>query len=253
MSKNPLASKVALVTGAARRVGAEIASILHEAGLNVVLHYNASEDAANTLCERLNQKRPHSAIAIHADLLEPESAEELVRKSVSVWQRLDVLVNNASRFYRTNLGEVTSYAWDDLMNSNLKAPFFLSQAAAPALAANQGTIINIADINAQRPLHNYAVYCLSKSGLVAMTKILAKELGPEIRVNAVSPGAVMWPEGANALSEAEKQKIINSTTLLRAGSPKDIAQAVLFFVRDAGYVTGQVLNIDGGRLLGVDN
>lgn len=249
MQKNPLAAKVALVTGAARRIGAEIARTLHDAGMNIVLHYNASEDEAVSLCDKLNQERPSSAVAIRADLLEPESAQSLIHQSAAVWQRLDVLVNNASRFYRTMLGKVTEYAWDDLMNSNLKAPFFLSQAAAPYLAANEGSIINITDIHAERPLRDYSVYCISKTGLLAMTKVLAKELGPLIRVNAVAPGAIIWPEGENKLSDSEKKKILDQTALLRAGGPEDIAKGVLFFVRDAQYITGQVLNVDGGRML----
>lgn len=248
MQKNPLTSKVALVTGAARRIGAEISRKLHAAGMNIVLHYNASEEDATQLCLQLNAKRPHSAVAIRADLQQEES-EMLVEKAGQAWQRLDVLVNNASRFYRTSLGKVTDYAWEDLMTSNLKAPFFLSQAAAPYLAANQGSIINITDIHGEKPLSDYSVYCLSKSGLLMMTKILAQELGPLVRVNAVSPGAILWPEGENTLSEEDKQKIIKHTVLQRSGHPKDIAKAVLFFVRDAEYVTGQVLQVDGGRLL----
>lgn len=249
MQKNPLSSKVALITGAARRIGAEIARILHEAGMNIALHYNASEEEAIDLCEQLNQKRKHSATAIRADLQEAESEKALVQQAVEVWGRLDVLVNNASRFYQTPLGEVTVYAWDDLMNSNLKAPFFLAQAAAPFLTKTQGNIINITDIHAERPLRDYSVYCISKSGLLMMTKVLAKELGPAIRVNGVAPGAILWPEGKNTLSEAEKQKIIEHTVLLRPGHSTDIAKAVLFFVRDAEYVTGQILDVDGGRML----
>lgn len=247
MQKNPLTSKVALITGAARRIGAEIARTLHDNGMNVVLHYNLSEDEAESLCSQLNEKRSKSAVAIHADLQEIESEKVLVQRAVEVWGRLDVLVNNASRFYRTAIGKVTDYAWEDLINSNLKAPFFLAQAAAPALALTQGCIVNITDIHAERPLREYSVYCISKSGLLMMTRALAKELGPLVRVNAVAPGAILWPEGENALSEAEKQKIVDQTLLQRAGGPQDIAKAVLFFVRDGEYVSGQVLNIDGGR------
>jgi pteridine reductase len=249
MQKNPLAAKVALITGAARRIGAEIALSLHEAGMNVVLHYHASEEEAVRLCKRLNKVRPHSAVAISADLNEIESGVDLVNQAAATWQRLDVLVNNASRFYKTALGNVTEDAWEDLMASNLKAPFFLSQAAAPMLAATQGCIVNITDIHADRPLRDYAVYCISKSGLVMMTKALAKELGPLVRVNAVAPGSILWPEGENALSQADKQKIMHRTALQRSGSPNDIAKAVLFFIRDADYITGQVLMIDGGRVL----
>lgn len=249
MKKNSLASKVALVTGAARRIGAEIARTLHDAGMNIVLHYNASEDEAVKLCDHFNQKREHSSIAIGANLQESESAKGLVKKTYEAWKRLDVLVNNASRFYRTELGKVTDFAWDDLMTSNLKAPYFLSQGAVPYLTETKGVIVNIADIHAQHALRDYSVYCISKNGLIMMTKTLAKELGPSVRVNAVAPGAVMWPEGKNELTEEVKEKIISLTSLQRPGSPEDVAKAVLFFVRDGDYITGQVLGVDGGRWL----
>lgn len=249
MQQNPSPVKVALITGAARRIGAEIARALHQAGLNIILHYHTSEEEAVGLAQQLNQARPNSATAIGSDLLELENCKSLIDKSVKVWERLDVLVNNASRFYRTALGKVTAYAWDDLMNSNLKAPFFLAQAAAPYLAACQGSIVNITDIHADRPLRNYSVYCISKSGLLMATRVLAKELGPLVRVNAVAPGPIIWPEGENVMTEQEKQKVIDQTMLKRPGSPEDIAKAVLFFVRDADYVTGQILEVDGGRML----
>lgn len=249
MQKNPLTSKVALVTGAARRIGAEIARTLHDAGMNVVLHFNASEDEAIKLCESLNHIRKESATILRAELEDAESARVLVRKAHEKWGRLDVLVNNASRFYRTHMGEVTDYAWNDLMNSNLKAPFFLSQEAATYLKETNGSIVNITDIHADRPIRDYAVYCISKAGLITMTHVLAKELGPNVRVNGVSPGAIIWPEGENKLTETDKEKIIDRITLKREGSPKDIAKAVLYFVRDADYVTGQIINVDGGRLL----
>lgn len=251
MSKNPLTTKVALVTGAARRIGAEIARTLHHAGMNIVLHYYSSEEEAIAFCKQLNQTRERSAVAIHADLQESESENALLQQAVAEWGRLDVLVNNASRFYRTAIGKVTDYAWEDLINSNMKAPFFLAQAAAPSLTATRGCIVNITDIHAERPLRDYSVYCISKSGLLMMTKVLAKELGPSVRVNAVAPGAIIWPEGNNTLSENEKKKIIEDTVLQRPGNPEDIAKAVLFFVRDAEYVSGQVLNVDGGRILSV--
>lgn len=249
MTKNALAGRVALITGAARRIGAEIAKTLHESGMNVVLHYNVSEEEATALCASLNNKRQKSAITVRAELQEPDSGKSLVQQAVAAWGRLDVLVNNASKFYKTSVGEITDYAWDDLLSANLKAPFFLSQAGAPYLRQTEGCIINITDIHAERPLREYAVYCIAKGGLTQMTKILAKELGPSIRVNAIAPGAIIWPEGSNALSEEEKQKIIDRTALERLGDAKDIAKAVLFFVRDATYVTGQVLAVDGGRML----
>lgn len=249
MQKHPQGIKVALVTGAARRIGAEIARTLHRAGMNIILHYHSSEEEAVTLCRQLNDQRSKSALAICADLQEAESSKALMQQAIAGWGRLDVLVNNASRFYRTVIGKVTDYAWEDLMGSNLKAPFFLAQAAASALAETHGCIVNITDIHSERPLKDYSVYCLSKSGLLMMTKSLAKELGPTIRVNAVAPGRIVWPEGSNALSEEEKQKLIDETVLKRPGHPEDIAKAVLFFVRDADYITGQVLNVDGGGML----
>lgn len=250
MQNNPLTAKVALVTGAAKRVGAEIARTLHAAGMNIILHYKSSEEQAINLGEELNKIRPLSAVAIRADLQEAESDRSLIGESIKVWGRLDALINNASRFYRTTVGQVTDYAWEDLMSSNVKAPFFLSQAATPYLMETEGVIINIADIHSEKPLRDYGVYCISKGALVMMTKVLAKELGPKIRVNAISPGSIAWPEGENTLSEQEKQKIVEKTTLKRGGCPNDIAKAVLFLVRDGQYITGQILAVDGGRMLG---
>lgn len=249
MQQNPLVKKVALVTGAARRIGAEIAKQLHADGMNIVLHYNASEQAAADLCEELNTIREKSALVLSAELGTEENSQALIERAVKVWGRLDVLVNNASRFYRTYIGKVTSYAWDDLINSNLKAPFFLAQAAAPILALNHGSIVNITDIHAERPMRDYSVYCISKAGLSMMTKVLAKELGPKVRVNAVAPGSIIWPEGENSLSDDLKQKIIDRTPLGRGGMAGDIAKAVVFLVRDANFITGQVISIDGGRSL----
>lgn len=249
MQKQLFTTKVALVTGSARRIGAEIARCLHDAGMNIVLHYHHSEGEAMRLCEELNQQREGSAVAIQAALSEMGNEKMLIEKTLAAFGRLDALVNNASRFYRTPVGEVTYEAWEELMNSNLRAPFFLAKAAAPALSAAQGSIVNITDIHAERPLRDYSVYCISKSGLLMMTRTLAKELGPMVRVNAVSPGAILWPEGENVMSEAEKNKVMGQTLLQRHGTPQDIAGAVLFFIRDAVYVSGQVLNVDGGRLL----
>lgn len=249
MPTTSLYNKVALVTGSARRIGAVIARTLHAEGMNIVMHYHTSEQEARQLCADFNQVRPHSAIAIGTNLEEPESENILTEKALNEWQRLDLLVNNASRFYRTDFGKVTDYAWEDLMTCNLKAPFFLAQATAPHLIKTQGSIINITDLHGERPLRDYSVYCMTKSGLLMMTKLLAKELGPAVRVNAISPGVILWPEGENAMTESEKQNIIDCTALKRAGSPEDIAKAVLFFTRDADYVTGQVLTVDGGRTL----
>lgn len=244
---NTLTPKVALVTGSARRIGASIARILHENGLNIALHYLNSNKEAKQLCDELNTKRDDSALIIRADLSETAELSSLVDQAAKAWGRLDVLVNNASKFYKTQLDETTEQAWDDLMSVNLKAPYFLSQAAAPYLKQQHGSIINIADVHADRPMRGYPVYCISKAGLVMMTQSLARELGPDICVNAVSPGSVAWPEGKNALSNDIKDEIIHRIPLRRHGSPEAIAKAVLFLVRDAEYMTGQVIRVDGGR------
>lgn len=242
-------TQVALITGAARRIGAEIAHKLHETGLNVVLHYLNSQTDAEALCNFLNEKRPHSAITLSADLKQRENFPHFLELAANSWGRLDVLVNNASCFIKTPMGSVTEALWDEIMDTNLKAPFFLSQFAAPHLISTKGCIINIADVHTERAFRDYAVYCVSKAGLVSATRVLAKELGPNVRVNAISPGMMIWPENENELPEALKLKIINETALKRIGRLTDVAKAVLFFVQDADYITGQVLTIDGGRLL----
>lgn len=243
------ATKVALITGAAKRIGAEITKILHATGMNVVIHYHTSHEAAEKLCASLNKKRKNSAVILRADLQDVSSLESLVTQSVSSWGRLDILVNNASRFYKTPVGKITEYSWDELIHTNLKAPLFLSQAAKPHLEKSHGCIINIGDIHAERPMRDYAVYCISKAGLIMLTKQLAKEFGPHIRVNAVSPGPVLWPEGENALSEESKKRIVERTSLQRHGEPEFVAEAVLFLAVKADYITGHVIAVDGGRLL----
>jgi pteridine reductase len=242
-------TKVALITGAGRRVGAEITRVLHEQGMNVILHYNFSEKEAKKLCVALNKKRQNSAAILAADLSVHANLEPLIQQSVKIWGRLDALVNNASIFNKTEIGDVSSLEWDNLLNINLKAPFFLAQAAFPHLAKYQGCIVNIVDIHAQRPMSDYPVYCISKASLQMLTKTLAREFGPDVRVNAVSPGQVMWPEGENQLSSALKQKIIDRIPLQRQGSPNEIAKAVSFLISDATYITGHDLVVDGGRLL----
>lgn len=242
-----LHGKVALVTGAAHRVGASIVRACHAQGMNVVLHYRHSHDAAQALADELNEQRIHSVVLQQADLSDTQCLPELVENAASTWGHLDLLVNNASSFYPTAMGEVDETIWDDLMASNLKAPFFLSQAAAKSLSKRGGSIINIVDIHADRPLKGYPVYCMAKAGLVMMTKSLARELGPDIRVNAVAPGAILWPEG---IEESTKQDIVERTALKRSGSPDDIARAVIYLVRDAQYTTGQILAVEGGRTLG---
>ena len=241
-----LNDKTALVTGGARRVGAAICRRLHGAGANIVVHCNQSLHEAQALVHELNGQRPGSAIVMQADLLEAGALPALVQRTVSVFGGLDVLVNNASSFYATPIGAIDERAWDDLMGTNLKAPLFLAQAAAPELRRNQGCIVNIIDIHAERPLADHMVYTAAKGGLLALTRSLALELGPEVRVNGVSPGAIMWPDGPEWQNEGERQRIIDHTLLKRIGEPEDIAGAVEFLAT-APYVTGQIIAIDGGR------
>jgi pteridine reductase len=244
-------TKVALITGAARRIGATIARTLHAKGMNVIIHYCTAETEAAKLCDELNAQRQNSATILAAELTQSHACEKLINSAHEIWGRLDVLVNNASRFYPTKMNNVTDQQWLDLIDSNLKAPFFLAQAAANFLRTSKGCIVNIADIHGEKPLKDYSVYSISKAGLIMLTKSLAKELAPEIRVNAVAPGAVLWPEEENELAAATKLKIIDSTALKRAGRAEDVAKAVWFFIAEADYVTGQFLGVDGGRLLSV--
>jgi pteridine reductase len=241
------AAKNVLITGAAKRIGAACARLLHSEGCNVFLHYRSSESDAQQLCDDLNRQRPDSAKLIQADLLNMAELEEVARHASRVWGGIDVLINNASTFYPTSIADVTEQQWDELLGSNLKAPFFLAKALAKTLADNKGCIVNIVDIHAERGLNGYSVYSISKAGLAAMTKILAKELGPDVRVNGVAPGAILWPD--NDLSEPAKLEILQRVMLKRSGEPMDIAKAVLFLVKDADYMTGQILTVDGGRTL----
>lgn len=241
-----LDNKVVLITGAAHRIGAITARTLHAKGMNLILHYRSSDEAAKALRDELLSHRADSVILIKADLHETRKLHKLAKMASEKWGRLDVLINNASSFYSTEIGHVSEIQWDDLIGSNLKAPFFLSQAAAPYLKKHQGCIVNIVDIHAERPLKAFPVYSMAKAGLVMMTKSLACELGPEIRVNAVAPGAILWPEH---LDDDDKEKIISRTFLKRKGEPEDIAKAILYLVKDAGYMTGQILAVDGGRSL----
>lgn len=240
-------SPVILVTGAARRVGAEIARTLHEAGACVAIHYHRSAKEAAELAAALNTTRAHSAAAFAADLRDAEALAPLVAAVVGHFGRLDGLVNNASSFYPTKVGATDTAAWDDLVGTNLKAPLFLAQAAAPHLAQHGGNIVNITDVHAERPLKGYALYCAAKAGLLGLTRALAVELGPQVRVNAVAPGAVEWPEQGDDFSPAERTAIVNHTLLKRVGSASDIARTVKFLIFDAPYITGQVIAVDGGR------
>jgi pteridine reductase len=239
----------ALVTGAAKRIGAVIARTLHEAGANVAIHYFSSAGAANALAAELNRARPSSAFTVGADVRNVAALQSMAQRVLEhTGGRLDVLVNNASNFYPTPIGTITEEQWNDLIDSNLKAPLFLSQALLEPLRASQGCIVNIVDIHAQRPLRDHPVYGPAKAGLAMLTRSLAKDLGPTVRVNGVSPGAILWPE--HGMSEGLRNAIIKQTALKRAGEPEDIAAAVLFLVRDAPYITGHIIAVDGGRSVG---
>jgi pteridine reductase len=243
-----LTGQAALITGGARRVGAEIARTLHAAGARVAVHYRGSAREAEALAAELNAARARSACTLHADLLDVAALPRLVAAAHEALGRLDLLVNNASSFYPTRLGEITESAWNDLVGTNLKAPLFLAQAAAPALRAQRGLIVNLVDIHALRPLRHHVTYCVAKAGLVMLTRSLARELGPDVRVNAVAPGPVLWPE--SGADEALKSEIVARTALKRTGTPRDVALAVRYFAVDAPFVTGQILAVDGGRSIG---
>lgn len=240
-----LPEPVVLITGGARRVGAVIVRTLHAAGARLAVHHRDSHAEAEALAAELNAVRPGSLLLLQADLLDTASLPGLVQQTLFEFGRLDVLINNASTFYATPLEEVNETHWDDLLGTNLKAPLFLAQAAAEALTQSQGLILNIVDIHGLRPLKNFPVYSAAKAGLVMLTQSLARELAPAVRVNAIAPGPVLFPD--TGLSEEKKADIIARTLLKRRGSPEDIARAALFFVRDAHYITGQVLAVDGGR------
>jgi len=237
---------VVLITGSARRIGAAIANTFHLSGYNVVVHYRHSDNEARALVEVLNERRANSAVAVFADLDNFDHYEKLIHDSVNQWKRLDVLINNASTFTPTPIGKINLSNWDYLFNSNLKAPFFLSQAAAPFLAENKGNIVNIVDVHAITPMKNYSVYSCAKAGLFMLTKSLAVELAPAIRVNAVAPGNVLWPENENVYSEAKKQAILKATLLQKQISPEDIAETAMFLAGQ-GSITGEMICVDGGR------
>ena len=242
-------SKVALITGGAKRIGAQTTRLLHEAGYKVIIHCRLSREAADALADELNRLRDDSAQVIQGDLNNDTIYNHLIEQAYQCWKRLDVLVNNASTFYPTPVGSITLDDWDTLVNSNMKAPLFLAQAAAPYLKQVEGNIINMSDVHAQRPMKEHPVYCAAKAGLVMITQSLARELGPEVRVNSVAPGAILWPD--NDMPEHTKTLILERTSLKKAGDPIDIAKTILFLVRDAHYITGQVIAVDGGRTLNI--
>ncbi len=239
---------IALITGAAQRIGKAISAVLHAQGYHVVIHYNHSQQAASEWVDQLNERRAQSASLLQGDLLQTSMIPGLVQQIVDQHGQLNVLINNASSFYPTPLGDCQEAQWEKLMGTNLKAPLWLAQAAKDALIASRGQIINITDIHATRPLKHYACYSVAKAGLTQLTRVLAKELAPWVRVNAVAPGAIAWPQGKATLTAASKAKIIEETALKRSGSPDDIARAVLFLLQ-AEYITGQTLRVDGGRHL----
>ena len=241
--------KTALVTGAATRIGAQIGRTLHDRGCDVLIHFNSSESEAAALAAELNAVRADSAFIAQADLSSPAGLESLAGQARTHFERLDILVNNASRFYPTTAGQTKAWQWDDLLNSNLRGPYFLVQELLAELKVAGGSVINIIDIHAERPMPGHAVYCMSKAGLAMMTLALAQELGPVIRVNGVSPGAILWP--VNETGSQEKQAILDRVALERVGDPSDIASAVAYLALDAPYVTGQILAVDGGRSLNV--
>lgn len=243
----PSNEPVILITGGAKRVGAAIARLLHGHGARLMLHYRSAQAEAQTLADELNRQRADSCALVQGELLDIESLPKLVQAALQHYGRLDALINNASTFYPTPMGEIDLKNWDELIGSNLKGPLFLAQAAAQALQQSKGCMVNIVDIHAERPLKHYVVYSIAKAGLAAMTRALAIELGPAVRVNGVSPGPILWPEHDATFDDKERERIVSHTALKRAGSPEDIARAVKFLIYDAPYVTGQVIAVDGGR------
>ena len=240
--------KVALITGAARRIGAALVKQLHTAQYNIIIHYHHSDEAAQQLCRHCCATRTHSAVALPANLNKLTDIKNLIIQAQQAWGRLDVLINNAARFYPTTISETTEDEWHDLFSSNLMAPYFLAQAAYPYLQQTQGCIINLSDANASRPLKNYGIYSSTKAALNTLTQSLAIEFAPIIRVNAIAPGPTLWPEGKGKLSETDKEKVLNKTPLNKQADIKDITQTALFLIQNK-HITGQIITIDGGKSL----
>lgn len=245
---NDKLEKWILITGAAKRVGAKMVEVLHSNGFNIVIHYNSSSEAASNLSAKLNQQRAGSSIIIGGNLTDDSAIETLIPNVIEQTGRLDVLINNASTFYPTPIENITLNDWDNLLGTNLKAPLFLSKHAAKYLKDSEGLIINIVDIHARKPLKNHPIYGSAKSGLAMLTKSLARDLAPSVRVNGIAPGMILWPE--NEPSESIKKSILDQIPLKRSGSPEDIASCALFLIKDAPYITGQIIPIDGGRSIG---
>jgi len=243
-----LTDRVVLVTGAARRIGAALVRGFHARRARVAIHSHRWMKEARSLQQSLNAERADSAIVVSGDLLDLQALAAVVNTTIKAFGRMDVLINNASTFYPTPLGSITAQHWDDLIGTNLRAPLFLSQASAPHLRATKGLILNLIDIHAQRPLPEHPLYSTAKSGLLMLTKALARELGPDVRVNGIAPGPILWPDGG--IDESVKAEIVSKTLLKRSGSPEDLVRTALFFATDAPYVTGQVLAVDGGRSVG---
>jgi len=247
LQSTSLKNKVALITGGAKRVGAAISRELHAHGANLMIHYNSSKAEAEALQTELNQQRPDSVSIVQCDLLNVTLVPDLVTETTIRFGQLDILINNASTYTPTEIGNINEDNWHDLIGSNLKAPTFLSQAAAPELKKTQGCIVNITDMHVEQPKKGYVVYSVAKAGLVTLTKSLAQELSPQVRVNAVAPGPVLWADNNQEFDEAYRQNVINQTLLKRSGDPTDIAKAVKFLAADAPFITGHVLAVDGGR------
>ena len=239
--------KVVLITGAARRVGAEMVGHLHQAGMNIVLHYRSSSEDAISLADQLNAKRADSVNLLKGDLKDYSAISELTDDAIALFGHIDILINNASSFYPTDLKDVNEEIWEDLVGVNLKAPLYLTQALAEHLKQRNGCIINIVDIHGDRPLKGYPIYSIAKAGLIMFTKSMARELAPNVRVNGIAPGAIMWPEEQHY--EGMHEAIIERTALKREGHPKDIAETALFLIEHANYITGQIIAVDGGRTL----
>ena len=243
--------KVILVTGGAKRVGAAICRRLHSSGANIALHFRTSAQSAKKIQDELQAERPNSVQIFQADLLDPQALSNLVLQTINHFGRLDGLVNNASSFFATSLEDINEQSWHDLIGTNLKAPLLLAQAAAAELRRSHGAIVNIIDIHAERPMHGHLLYSVAKSGLAALTRALAQEMAPQVRVNAVSPGVIVWPENSEWDDVERRRKLIAHTLLKRQGEPEDIARTVQFLINDAPYITGQIISVDGGRSINI--